>query len=271
VSHPLIERLCSPDPALRLAACRSAASDPSAILLAPALAEALGDPVKAVVRAASDALVEIQQRAGGVEPALREALHSREPRRRWGAAFTTARLAPPTPRLLPALVEALASPDGDVRWAAARILVDTGRLHGEVLPLLFGLVRRGESPVLRRMATFALRELAPDRPEAAEVLLEAAADRDLHVRRAATTAMAALQQPPPRVPEHLLETLRRDPDAANRRLAALALGELGAANPDCLPAEAFQRLEEAGRDNPDPDLRRALRRALDRLAAGRPA
>ena len=79
------------------------------------------------------------------------------------------------------MVEALHNTDGDVRWAAARVIVETGRSHAEVLPLLVGLVRGGESPVLRRMATFALRELAPDRPEAAQVLLEASRDADLHV------------------------------------------------------------------------------------------
>jgi len=270
VTHPLVERLGSTDPGERREACRAAAGDPAGVLLADALAEALGDPVKAVVRAASDALVEIARRSGGVEPALRGALRSHEPGRRWGAAFTTARLEPPSPRLLPALVEALGSPDGDVRWAAVRLIVDTGRLHGEVLSVLVGLVRGGEHPLVRRMATFGLRELAPDRPEAAAVLLEATRDSDLHVRRAAYTAMASLMGPPPDVPERLLETLRHDADAATRRLAALALGEIGAGNPACVPEEAWELLRRAGDGTEDPDLRRAVRRALERLAAGRP-
>ena len=271
MTHPVLERLASADPAQRRAACLDAAQDPAGTLLADALGEALGDPVKAVVRAASDALVEIARRAGGVEGALRSALHSDLPGRRWGAAFTQARLEPPSPRLLPALVEALGSSDGDVRWAAARLIVETGRLHGEVLPLLVGLVRGGESPVLRRMATFALRELAPDRPESARVLLEATRDFDLHVRRAAYTAMASLLAPPPDVAHRLLEALRADVDAATRRLAALALGEIGAAAPETVPAETTRCLEDAGRACEDPDLRRAIQRALSRLAEGRPA
>jgi HEAT repeat protein len=270
VTHPLVERLASADPVERRAACLAAAEDPSGVLLADALAGVLGDPVKAVVRAASDALVAIRRRAGGVEEPLRRALHGDEPSRRWGAAFTLARLEPPGPRLLPALVEALGSPDGDVRWAAVRLLVETGRLHGEVLPLLVGLARAGENAVVRRMATFALRELAPDRPEAADVLLAGASDADLHVRRAATTAMAALLDPPRQVAAHLLATLRDDPDAATRRLAALALGEIGAAHPHAVPEDTAQQLAAAGSLGADPDLQRAVERALTRLREARP-
>jgi HEAT repeat protein len=270
VTHPIAARLASRDPAERRAACAAAVEDPSAVLLVDALAGALGDPVKAVVRAASDALVAIGRRSGGVEEALRRALRSDEPARRWGAAFTSARLDPPGPRLLPVLVEALASGDGDVRWASARLLVEAGRVHGEVLPLLVGLARTGESALVRRMATFALRELAPDRVEAAEVLLAAARDPDLHVRRAATTAMASLLDPPRAVVAHLLGALRDDPDAATRRLAALALGEIGAGRPGALPDGADAELAAAAARGEDADLRRAVERVLARLREGQP-
>ena len=141
-------------------------------------------------------------------------------------------------------------------------------MHGEVLPLLVGLARAGESAAVRRMATFALRELAPDRPESAEVLLLAAGDTDLHVRRAATTALASLLDPPASVAQHLLAALRSDPDAAIRRLAALALGEIGAGSPAALPGDTAAQLEAAGQRDEDPDLRRAVERALGRLRAG---
>jgi HEAT repeat protein len=147
--------------------------------------------------------------------------------------------------------------------------VDAGRLHGEVLPLLIGLARGGENPVVRRMATFALRELAPDRPEAVEVLLAGARDADLHVRRAATTAMASLLDPPGSIAAHLLAALREDPDAATRRLAALALGEIGADHPGAVPEGTAEHLAAAGARAEDPDLVRAVERALLRLREGR--
>ncbi len=273
MTHPILLRLGSRDPMERREACRSAAEDPSGPLLTEALGAALGDPVKAVGRAASDALVAIADQSGDPSAldAVRTALHSDDPARRWRAAFTAARLEPPTPRLLPALVEAFASSDSDVRWAAARVMVEMGHIHAEVLSVLVGLVRSDESPVVRRMATFALRELAPDRAEAAEVLLEATEDLDHGVRRAAFTAMASLMAPPPKIGERLLETLRTDTDAPARRLAALALGEIGAQDPGRLPDRTNAELEEArARAADDPDLVRAVDRALARLRAGQP-
>ena len=270
MTHPILEGLASDDPERRRQACLDSTTDPAGALLIDALADALGDPCKAVARAASDALVQIGRRAGGVESCLRRALHDEEPARRWGAAFTTARVEPPSPKLLPALVEALGGGDGDVRWAAARLLVETGRLHPETLPLLVGLVRGSESPVVRRMATFALRELAPDRPESAAALLEASRDPDLHVRRAALTAMASLLGPPPAVLERLTAALEGEADAASRRLAALALGELAAGQG--VAAEFVDAaLHAAANGSPDPDLRRAIDRALARLAGARSA
>jgi HEAT repeat protein len=265
VSHTIVERLRHADPEERRAACLAARDDPAAAVLADALGHALGDPVKAVARAASDALVEIGRRERHVDSVLRDALRSDSPRRRFTAAYTSVRLHPPTPGLLPALLEALGSADGDVRWAAARILVDLGRLHGEVLGVLVGLLRGGEDPVVRRMAAFCLRELAPDRPESASVLLAATRDPDLHVRRAALSALAGLLDPPPEVCERLLEALMKDEDPAAKRIAAVALGELGAGSPTYLPAGASERLRALAAEAPEPDLRRAAERALARL------
>ncbi|MDH3212105.1 MAG: HEAT repeat domain-containing protein [Myxococcales bacterium] len=267
MTHPLLERLAGSDPDDRRAACAEAARDPSAVLWIEALVEALGDPDKAVARAASDALATIGRTAPEVGAALRPALHGDDPMRRWGAAFTTARLEPPSEKLLPALVEALGLPDGDVRWAAAKILVETGRLVDSVLPLLLGLARGCEAPVVRRMATYCLRELAPDRPESAAALLEASRDEDLALRRAGLTALASLMEPPPAVLERLVEALAGDPDPASRRIAAAALGEVGAARREALPAGAMAALQRARASAPDCDLRAAATRALERLGA----
>jgi HEAT repeat protein len=261
----LLQELSSADPEARRAACLAAPNNPSAIVLVDALTEALADSVKSVARAASEALVAIGSQQGGVEKALRAALRSSVPSQRWSAALTAARLEPPGTRLLPPLVEAMSSADGDVRWASARVIVEIGRLHGEVLPLLVAMVRSGESAVARRMASFALRELAPDRSEAAEVLLAATRDVDLHVRRAAFTALASLMSPSPEVTTRLIEALRGDDDAPTRRLAALALGEIGSANPEAISPDIMQALRQEHQQCRDPDLQRAIQRTLERL------
>jgi len=224
MSHPVLEGLRAEDAAARRAACRAAARDPAAVLLVEALAGALEDPDAGVAGSAADALVAIGRETGDVVGPLRDALRrGGRGRGRVFAALALARLEPPGPRLLPALVEGLAHPEGDVRWAAARCLVDAGRLHDEVLGLLVGLVRGGEDAGVRRMAAFALRELAPDLPEAAGALLEASRDPDVAVRRAALTAMTSLMDPPESVRARLAEVAGADPDPPARRIAGRAL------------------------------------------------
>jgi HEAT repeat protein len=230
LTHPVLGRLASADAEERRSACLAAESDPSAVLLVPALAEALGDETDAVARAASQTLAALGRRHAAVREALRASLREDPPRRRIRAAFTLARLEPPELRSLPALVSALEDADGDVRWTATRILVELGRLHGEVLPVLLNLARDASARV-RRMALGGLRELAPGEPEVARVLVAASRDTDPGVRRAALTALAALEGPPGLVRERLVEAAGGDPDAASRRLAEIALAVLDGAHP----------------------------------------
>ncbi|MEB2345665.1 MAG: HEAT repeat domain-containing protein [Deltaproteobacteria bacterium] len=220
MSHPLLVQLASGDPGDRAAACRAIAGDPAGALLAEPLIGALGDPERGVARAAGEALVALARRSEGVLPLLRAALR-RGGAPRVPAALALARLEPPDPGLLPALVDGLGAREGDVRWSAARVLVDMGRLHPQLVGVLIGLVRSAEDPAARRMAAFALRELAPDHPETARALLAATGDDDPHVRRAAVTALAGLLDPPPEVGARL-DALRADPDPTLARLATLA-------------------------------------------------
>jgi len=264
VSHPLLARLRDPDPGVRRAACREAPDDASAVLLVDALCAALADPVKDVARAASEALARIGGVDRAVLPALTAALRGPDPRARLFAALAMARLAPPSRKLLPALIEGLTLADGDLRWTAARLLVELGRLEPEVLPLLLSLVSAGEQPAGRRMAVFALRELAPDLEETAHALLAASRADDVALRRAAFGSFAALWEPPAEVVARLCEALAGDADAETRALAATALGELAAAHPESLAARARDALELGAREAPAP-VREAALRALRRL------
>jgi hypothetical protein len=227
----LLERLASADPGERAAACRAVAADPAAALLAESLLPVLDDADGRVARAAREALVAVARAGAGdaLVRRLRAAVRGNALRARAQAALALARLEPPEPALLPALVEALDATDADLRWSAARVLVDMGRLHGEIVRVLIGLARVAR-PNARRMAVLALRELAPDVAAAAHALVEASRDADAPVRRAALTAMAGLVDPPPAVRTRLAEAAREaDPIAA--RLAALALEKLGPPSP----------------------------------------
>lgn len=223
------EALRDPDPAVRRAACEDAPDDPAAALLGECLAERLADEDRSVARSAARALARISRQGGGPDPALVRALRSQSLDQRVFAAFAFAEIEPPGQRVLPALLGGLAHPDGGVRWGAARLVVESGRAHPEVLGILLGLVRAGDAPATRRMAAYALRELAPDVPQAAHALLDATRDADPKVRRAALTALSNLMEPPPAVEARLREVAARDDDPAARRLAERAL-ELLAAN-----------------------------------------
>jgi HEAT repeat protein len=265
VSHPLVERLRSPKPNERISACGDAVEDPSAIVLIDALGEALGDPVKAVARAASDALARLAREIDGVEPVVRLALRSDDASRRWHAALTSARIEPPSPRLLPPIVEALASREGDVRWTAARLLVEMGRVNPEVLPLVVGLVTGGESADVRRMATHCVRELGPERPESTRALLEGTRDADRPVRHAALTALAGLTDPSGEVFDRLMEVIADPSDAPSRKIAAHSLGALVREHAAKLPQTSIAALRQIAEADPDLDLRSVAGRILEQL------
>ena len=223
MSHPLAERMRSPDSDTRRKACDEAAEDPAGALLSGPLAETLGDADAAVARAASRSLARIARRAGGPDAALREALRSDDPGRRVFAAFAFAEIEPAGPRIVPALVGGLAHADGGARWHAARLLVDAGRAHPEVFGMLLGLVGSDARASVRRMAAFCVRELAPDLPEAARTLVAATHDPDVHVRRAALTGLSGLMDPSDEVRRRLAAVHEADPDETARRLAQRAL------------------------------------------------
>jgi HEAT repeat protein len=111
------------------------------------------------------------------------------------------------------------------------------------------------------MATFCLRELAPDQPAAAQALLEASRDTDTQLRRAALTAMAGLLDPPPMVTARLVEALD-DADLVSAGLAALALGEVR-------DASALPRLRALAMSARTPALQQAAKTAVARLETPR--
>ena len=265
MSHPIVERLRSRDPEERRAACRDTINDPAAMLLVDALGEALGDPVKSVAWAASEALVRLAGEVNGVEEVVHRALRSDESSRRWHAVLVSSRIEPPTPRLLPPTIEALASDDSEVRWTAARLLVEAGRVNPEVLPLVIGLVRDGESPRTRCMSAYCVRELAPEQPESTRALLDATRDTEVQVRRAALTALAGLTDPAPIVFDRLAEVMDESSDPGSRRIAAHALGALGAAHRARLSETSLCTLRRIAETQSDRALQAAARRALDRV------
>lgn len=263
MSHSVVTRLASADADERRAACVDAADDPTAVLLLDALARALGDPEKRVAQAASDSLAKLAQTCPEVGDVVRSALRGDTPSQRWFAALACSRIEPAGPRLLPVLVESLGSEAGDVRWTAARLLVNIGREYGEVLPLMLGLARTDPNPALRCMALYCLRELAPDEPGCAQVIVAATLDQELSVRHAALTALASLSDAAESIIGRLLEVTDDPSDPTSQRIATFALGALGSRPQIQLPANAIASLRQQASDSPRDELRTAAQRALE--------
>ena len=216
VTHPLAgaarERRTRPT---RRAACAAAADDPGGRAARGARsARALGDPDKArgargLGRARRDRRG-AGRRRGRAAPC---APQRRRPRARWGAAFTAgaARAAGPAP---PARARRGA------RERRRRRALGGGRASSSTRAASTARCCRcwsascasGEPPVVRRMATFALRALAPDRPEAARVLARRRARRrPSRAARGVHRAGVAARGPPRAVAARLLDALERRP------------------------------------------------------------
>jgi HEAT repeats len=223
VTHPVVALLRSAAAEDRIAACASAADDPSAVLLVDPLVDALGDRDARVVRAATRALERIGRDHQTVLTALRPALRSEDPRHRLEAAWTWARLEPPPIKLLPAIVSTLPALDGDARWRAARLLVELARMHGEVAPVVRNLVAATEPARVRAIGLAALRELEPGSETTRGAHLAASRDADADLARRALLGLAGLADPTDEIRQRFAEVAAAHADPACRAIAARAL------------------------------------------------
>ncbi len=231
----------------------------------PSLAERLGSADAQVQRSACD---EATRQLADDPDSLRgllDLLRDGSSRARFAATFVLFHSRHRSLRLLSPLLDGLELEAGDLRWSAANMLAVLGREHAEVLPVVVHAARESESPLQRRMAIYALRELAPERPEAREVLASKLDDSDLAVRRAALSSMAKLVEPDRRCITRAIEILDADPDPAMRRIAATVLPDLISKVPG-FAEDARGALAAAARTL-DPALRRAVEGATARIGS----
>ena len=221
-----------------------------------ALAECLGHDRKLVQRRAAEAFAELDRRGTPVHAVLTASLGSAAARQRWGAAYALSLLGPPPPETLPVLLETLGQDDGDVRWAAARIVVRMRDAPGLVRTLA-DLAARGTGPQ-RKMALYCLRDLDAMAADAERIAVAALGDPDVGVRLAALSTLPAVAIDRAAAARRAASSLD-DPDAGVRRAAAAALGKLGVESEEAVTAL------RAVLPSADPSLRRAAAAALRRL------
>lgn len=229
-----------------------------------ALLERLGASDVRTQRSAHDEAIRRLPGDRALRTALLDVLRGGAPRARFAAAAVLFRAERPDLRLLPALLGALELDDGDLRWSAAHMLAALGRLQGEVFPVLLHEAAHADHPVRRRMAVYALRELAPERPATAEAFLAALDDPEPQVRRAALSSLAKLDEPSPVCLERALAALRSEGEPELRRIAAVLLPGLLVHHPGADGEVRFALAQAAASD--DPPLVRAATLALSRLS-----
>src|SRR5208282_5345368 len=119
---------------------------------AEAITRCLSAESKTIRRRAADALAAIARRDSRILATLRAALHHTDRQTRFGAAYALGASGDGALTIDAAhpLYDALGDRDGDVRWAAAELVVRLGRAHPVEIPAgLLALVREG-NPAARK-------------------------------------------------------------------------------------------------------------------------
>ncbi|MGO9451638.1 MAG: HEAT repeat domain-containing protein [Candidatus Binataceae bacterium] len=218
---------------------------------------------KTIRRRAADALAAIARRDSRILTTLRATLNHTDRQTRFGAAYALGASGEGalTIDTAPALFDALGDQDGDVRWAAAELIVRLGQAYPvEILAGLLALVREG-NPAARKMALYCIRDLGPRDGEVLDAAATASHDVDIHVRLSALALLAASFSTSDAAAALALERLESDRDDGVRRAAAVALG-----NMQNVSARIRDSLERAAANASDNSLARAARAALDRIA-----
>ncbi len=261
---PLAAELAAADEGSRLKAIARIMELPAAPLSQAALEALLrcaGAESKAEQRRAAEALAATARHDPRITERLRGSLRAGSARARWGAAYALGLLCDALdPAALPSLAEALSNRDGDVRWAAAELIVRLGRAAPDpVLAEMKRLGREGEARA-RRMALYCLRDLGARGEDLLALAGDCCEESDALLRLAALSMVSRLDGGDPRGAELAMRLLSSDPHAGVRRSAAAALGSIG--NRSDAVVRALRRAAEDGSDR---SLKRSAEAALRRL------
>jgi HEAT repeat protein len=146
---------------------------------------------------------------------------------RWPIAYALAQMAPPSDTCCEALESALDAPDSDIRWAIVVLLARLGRAPSSpIASRLVALLKSG-SATQRRMAVYALRDIAPSDAQSQRAVRDALGDADPLVRVAALTSLKTFPEVGRAAVGDILNLLEHDPDTRVRATAALAVANTG--------------------------------------------
>jgi HEAT repeat protein len=263
----LATALNNADPEARLIAIHQVAENPDAALPEPildALTECLGATRKVIQRRSAEALASVAPHDTRIVEKLRTLLSHSEARTRWGAVYALGLVIVDDAldlRAMPNLVEALARSDGDVRWAAAELVVRLGRKHRDAVSAqLIALAAEGNLNA-RKMALYCLRDVGGPREELLAAAENCCGEHQSLLKMAALSLLPRIPNLGDRAAALAIRLLEDDPDGGVRRCAAVALGHLGSRSP-----RVTEALTRAAHTEGDIYMTRAAQGALTRLS-----
>ena len=229
-----------------------------------AITACLAAESKTIRRRAADALAALARRDSNIVASIRPGLNSDLPRIRFGTAYALGAIDGALDLdAASALCEALGDSDGDVRWAAAELIVRLGHSHSRRLGDDLLELLRGGNPAARKMALYCIRDLELRSDAVLRAASASTRDVDPHVRLAALALLAASFANHGEAVMQMLERLESDNDAGVRRAAAIALGASRGQTERVSAA-----LQNAAQQSTDESLARAARTALGRIPRG---
>ena len=256
------------DPELRLAAIHDIAENPQIALSETslnALMLCLGVSRKVIQRGAAEALAALASHDARVVEKSRAMLSHPDPRARWGAVYALGRVNLDDAldlRAMPILVEALSSNDGDLRWAAAELVVRLGRKNRDAVSRQLVALAADGNLNARKMALYCLRDVGGPREELLAVAENCCSDHQSLLKMAVLALIARVEEPGDRAAALAIRLLEGDPDGGVRRCAAVALGHIGSHS-----RAVIEALTRAANAEGDIYMKRAAQGALTRLGA----
>jgi HEAT repeat protein len=256
------------DPEVRFAAIREVADNPQITLAEPALdalIQCLGANRKVIQRRAAEALAASALYDARVIEKLRAMLSHHDPRARWGAVYALGLVNLDEAldlRVMPSLVEALSSDDGDVRWAAAELVVRLSSKNRDAVSNRLIALAGSSNLNARKMALYCLRDVGGPREELLAVAESCCNEHQSLLKMAALSLIARLEDSGDRVAALAIRLLEGDPDGGVRRCAAVALGHIGSRS-----HRVTEALTRAANAKDDIYMKRAAEGALRRLGA----
>jgi HEAT repeat protein len=264
----LASALNDADPEVRLGAIHELAEHPQITLAEAtldALIQCLGADRKVIQRRGAEALAAFASHDPRIVEKLRATLSHADARARWGAAYALGLVGLDDAldlRAMPNLVEALSSNDGDVRWAAAELVVRLGRKDRvAVSQQLIALAEDGNLSA-RKMALYCLRDVGGPHDALLAVAESCCGDHQSLLKIAALSLISRVENRGDRAAALAIRLLEDDADGGVRRCAAVALGHIGHRSP-----RVTEALTRAANIENDIYMKRAAQGALTRLSA----